>query len=184
MKIRATIDFDHWAESPNEYGGWRLHSFSLRHNSFTDPDEFGAGGARAGQAVFGLSYYEHGNCLWRVAGAPFEAGDGPGGYYNFDFTPIAGVLTWEDSTPLSEVFSTDEAARASAEAFVEDFTRWSNGETYLVSFHEVSGCGSCGHETEELIDSTSVLGYDEAVAEAHEYGQSLVDAGETLEVVG
>lgn len=145
-KVVVRIEHDSDTESPAEYGGWVLHSFSRRHRSFTDPDTLGLGsiGFRRKLAcgtAFLLSYYEHGNCQWALRGCGVSC--------PWDSVDVAGVLIWSDKPrDLAKDFDT---RRKSAESFLSEYTDWCNGACYYFSIteyddegDEVRDVDSCG----------------------------------------
>lgn len=133
FEIRYYIDDDSH-ESPCEWDdGWKLHSFSSRHDSFTHPNalDLDSIGMRrkikCGTAFF-LSYFEHGNCVWSLRD------EGP--KCQWDSVRTAGILIWEGSP--KDLHKGYEARRESARGFCETYTYWCNGEIYGYEIHEVS----------------------------------------------
>jgi hypothetical protein len=109
-----------YAESPNENYGWKLYSFNRKHASYKPLDSFTyCVQDRLGKGeAYWVSYYEHGNCWWGIAGSKTPAGV----EFTWDGVQIGGVLVWEE----------DEAAPGpeSAAAFLQEYTDWSNGESF------------------------------------------------------
>lgn len=152
MEIR--IFYDEGTASPNEWGGWKLHSFNRRHLSFKDPsvlqDTHGnlhIGWRRkfAVGTAFMLSYYEHGDCLWTLTG------EGP--YCRFDSVVTAGYLEWIGPDKLPPGYAEREKY---ARAFLKSYTAWANGQIFVVE----CGDDSCGdvYDVEEHIET--VVGPD------------------------
>lgn len=195
-KFRLTIHHDEDSAhlNPNEEDNlFRLHSFSTRHISYTDPDKLLAcnkcGEDKGDHPIrdyngrflcvryegpegFPLSYFEHGLCRWSLAGEMDGAPD-----FRWDGVRIAGFLEvvvsdsergwWDEQTPEFKV----EVARG----FVETYTEWCNGEVYGYTLErvkeEVCSLGFT-HELqgdEDLDSCWGFIGFDyfqEAVREA------------------
>jgi hypothetical protein len=124
------------ADCPNDNYGWKLYSFSPRHASFKGLDSFSyrvQDKIDKGEAHW-LSFYQHGDCWWGLAGGKAPAGV----EFTWDGVRIAGVLVWEE----------DEAAPGphSAEAFLNEYTNWVNGESYGFVILDEDGetVDSCG----------------------------------------
>jgi hypothetical protein len=143
MKI-VTLYNDECGEDPSDWDGqWKLYSFGRRHRSFKDPETFFPDGEptlairnklRAGTA-FVLSYYEHGNCLWSLAGT--------GPQCRWDTVQRAGLLVWEHK--LADMGAkTYEAREKDARSFLETYTAWCNGEIYGFNVEE-RVLMPCGH---------------------------------------
>lgn len=118
--------------------GWWLYSFSTRHINFKHPDKLGiAPPDKFGEPVirdfalrrqldcgtaFFCSYYEHGLCWWGLKGAQ------PAGVeFQWDGRRVAGLLVWQGGarTLLPKTF---EERQKAAAAFLEDYTKYANGE--------------------------------------------------------
>jgi hypothetical protein len=140
-----TIEHDPDTESPNEWGGWRLYSFSRRHNSFKDPDYFYEDGKPNAEIqallekglAFPLSYFEHGNCQWSLMNEGYKC--------QFDSVSRAGMLVWEGKEEDLGASTVEDRAKH-ARSFCEVYTEWSNGETYWFKleneqFEEGDACG-------------------------------------------
>jgi hypothetical protein len=130
------VSHDDSPEDPNESDGWRLYSFSNRHGSFKDPDEFADDDELQAKLKIGLafplSYYEHGNCVWSLGG------QGPS--CRWDSVRHAGFLIWEQDEENLGATTLEERAK-DASAFLERYTAWSNGEVY--GFEVVNGEAGC-----------------------------------------
>jgi hypothetical protein len=167
-----TVDtYSMHGESPNEWGGWKVQSFNRRHSDSVDPEniglalELGEDGFpiiedadlkakfEKGLAFF-LTYFEHGNCDWKLN----RTGKLP---FDFDRTSIAGIVTWESDE--SDIGATDIEGRAKdAEGFLETYTMWCNGETYEYTIEGFKKCSECGHDKdgEDLESSCALIGSD------------------------
>lgn len=146
--VVVNLHYDGCLECPSEWDGWKLYSFSRRHNSFRDPESFDLGELKDGLPVvrnpglrtklrvglaFWLSYYEHGNCVWgllnQVPSCPW------------DTVPIAGLLVWESKPEDIGAKSYEDRAKDAAD-FLKTYTAWSNGECYGYTVED--GEGGCG----------------------------------------
>lgn len=146
--ITVTIEYDSDAESPNEWGGWRLYSFSNRHRSHKDREEFfpdgkptiGLRSKLRHNLAFVLDYYEHGNCTWS------RSGHGP--QCQWDNSRGAGILVFEgqprDIKPEKRI--------ESADGFLEIYTDWCNGTCYWINVKTDDG---------DLDENTDTIGYDD-----------------------
>lgn len=166
--LRISIEPDMFGgyESPNDWGGWELRSFSSRHLSHIDPalifdcakcgeeesehDAQWCGGEwqpteDRQRALFGLSYYEHGRCQWYLGGKVGEPGPTTD---RWDSVGVAGVLMAQEDIAewVAREGSDSEAVRESAKGFVATFTEWANGDIYVVSAERLGACDSCGSE--------------------------------------
>jgi len=151
----VTVENDSCCESPIEDDSWKLHSFCSRHSNFKHPTTVGLGELdKSGQptihdvglrrklnvgTAFILSYYEHGEGCWSLAGEGMQC--------RFDTARIAGLLVWEGkpgdcgwglSGPDGQrSFETTLEARAkNARATLEVYNEWCNGHCYWYSLHE------------------------------------------------
>ena len=112
-----------------------------------------------------LSYYEHGNCLWAVAG------ELPPGRCPWDSVALAGVWLPDAETLTSARHyggrTRHHFMRKRARQACEAYTQWCNGEIYGFEIARVSACLECGQESEEAIDSLwGCYGLDDCRAEA------------------
>lgn len=142
LTVEIYHDLD--VENPcDEYSTWRLYSFSPKHLSYRDPDDFFPGGKATPELgdklknglAWILSYFEHGNCVWMLSDEPrgILAGD-----WRWDGVDVAGVLVWE--RPPGELgLQTKEERRAAAAAFAKIYTSWCNGETYYYNVTDSEG---------------------------------------------
>jgi hypothetical protein len=141
MDYILTIETDIDAESPNDWDGWKLHSFWREHVSFTRREEFvdendnlkiGIRRKLECGTAFWLIYYEHGLCLWKLYDAE-------------SVWKADGILVYDGKvTDLSP----DKAVRKEyAKGFVDAYTEWSNGNCYYFSLKEYESgldADSCG----------------------------------------
>lgn len=112
-----------------------------------------------------LSYYEHGLCRWMVGDSTVPDHGG------FDTVGIAGVIVKGKDFNDTEWLALDDETRVAALDWVaEEYTEWSNGETYIFQLREieVSLCGHCGANTESQVTDDfdgweSVIGRDAAI---------------------
>ena len=165
MKI-VTLMNDTDSENPCKFGGWKLHSFSSRHSSFTSPDEFfplsiGLRRKLETGTAFILSYSEHGSCQWylKTAGSPSDP---------FDTVGVAGILVWNEK--VKDLPKGFEARKKFAASFCETYTSWCNGEVYGFQVEEVVTL-PCGHT--ETKDGDSCFGFFEAESMAEEVRASV-----------
>lgn len=161
--------YDDSPECPNEWGGWKLYSFSRRHNSYESPERFFPNGKptlglRRKLAVgtaFILSYFEHGQCRWS------RRGTGP--QCQFDNVDVAGILVWE--APVKNLGAKTLADRQKdADGFLETYTNWCNGSVYgfRVTDHVKQECGHV-----EKVDLDSCFGFYDLDSMAEEIRQCL-----------
>ena len=134
--------------------GWKVHSFSSRHRSYTNPDtlfpdgrpSIGLRSKLAAGTAFVLDYSEHGSCAWVLHNR---------GYRDpFDSVSGAGLLVWEGK-PCDLAKTKEERAKAAAQ-FLETYTCWCNGDAYGFSVDEEITL-PCGHA--ELRDGDSCGGF-------------------------
>lgn len=174
-KYRVTIFGDEATDFPPsdiESGLFTVHSFSKRHEAFTDPgillacyvcgyekedhpvlDESADDGsyeceAYQGPSGFFLSYFEHGQCLWGRAGTMSRMPD-----FRWDGVGIAGFLEihedWFLELPIEE-------QQRQVDNFLTEYTSWCNGEVYGFAIEEIeeSRCDlGFTHESSTLLES-------------------------------
>lgn len=117
-------------DCPSEFDGWQLYSFNVNHSSFKHPSEFDfkhniglRRKLKVGTAFF-LSYYEHGDCIWRLQDIVK-----PTPYTAWDTTYYGGILIWEE--PIKNLGAkTLEDRQKDASAFLDIYTNWANGAVY------------------------------------------------------
>lgn len=139
----VTVDFDDTVEDPCELDGWRLYSFSTRHTNFKDPVELGLSKRgspdpklrrklKDGTAHL-LSYYKHSGSLWSF--------QGHGPQCQWDTVQLAGLLVWEED----EYAPPANKRREDAQAFLDVYNDWINGNCYWYAVHDAEGESlSCG----------------------------------------
>lgn len=170
LKLIVKFWHDDMAESPNDYDGWKAYSFSTRHSNHADPDDVGfeydddkeclipgkdlQAKLDSGLA-FLLSYFEHGQCQWSLAG------EGP--QCRWDSVTFAGILVWEEEESALGP-KTKKDREKDARAFISNYTAWCNGYVYGFTIDVVRPCGSCGKDeevddSEHDIDATSCGGF-------------------------
>lgn len=190
-QFRLTIIHDDDSEhlNPNEQDSplFKLHSFSNRHLSFTDPDvllacqyEFPEGhenegyqcdemptlhdGVRitdhswVGPEGYMLSYFEHGQCKWFLASSSnTNIPD-----FQWDGVMYAGYLEVVVPEDEREWWNNrpEEDKTAAAESFCEEYTYWCNGDAYGYSLEKIGG-KTCelGFFHEEVGEEDSCFGF-------------------------
>jgi hypothetical protein len=130
------VSHDDSPESPCNEDGWQAYSFSTRHANYKNPEDFEGDAEleaklKAGLA-FPLSYFEHGQCMWSLAGS--------GPQCRWDTVQRAGLLIWEGAEDDIGA-KTVEDREKDAEVFLERFTAWCNGEVF--GFDIVNGEDGC-----------------------------------------
>src|SRR5271165_7544720 len=159
---------------PNPLEDWskmgRLLSLNRRHGNF-DPAGVEDAIENNPDAV-PLSYFEHGQCLWSVAGELPAAARCP-----WDSVSFAGVWLPDSETLASarnyggrtrQLFMRKRARQA-----CDAYTQWCNGEVYGYQVERVTACGTCHGEQAEPLDSCwGFFGLDYCLGEA----KSIVEA--------
>lgn len=154
--LRLHVDTDSDAESPLEWGWFKMASFSTKHHNFQHPHDFDGEEWQerfeAGTA-FKLSYYAHGSSVWSLQG------EGP--TCQWDSVPYAGVLWY---TTVSEAGTTKEHCIESARSFLAEYTEWCNGDCFQYALHEVEKCDHGDWHEVGLWDSCcGFIGWDNVV---------------------
>jgi hypothetical protein len=141
-------------DTPNPLDDWSemgtILSLNRRHVNF-DPDGVAAAIEDDPDAV-PLSYFEHGPCLWAVAGE----------------LPLSARCPW-DSVSFAGVWIPDTESLASAKHYggstrrhfmrkrarqaCEAYTQWCNGDVYGYEVERITTCSCCGEERKESVDS-------------------------------
>jgi hypothetical protein len=150
--VRVSYDGDLECPTDSECT-WSLYSLCRRHTNFITPskdDEFGLAAGemsedlrkkfKSGLAHW-LSYYEHGNCWWGRSDGYTPAGV----EFTWDGRRKAGLLVWEHDP--SEIGAKTYKARArDADAFLEAYSCWANGDGFWYSIETRDGdiIDSCG----------------------------------------
>lgn len=141
-KYHLTVQHDDDVCNPCENGDgqWQIYSFNNRHVHFKHPEELQdeeTGELKAdikaklesGLAFF-LSYYEHGLCMWSLAG------HGP--QCQWDSVSKAGIAIWEE--PEENIGAKDYDGRANdCKNALEEFTEWCNGNCYCFTITDKKG---------------------------------------------
>ncbi len=133
---RYILSLDNESElslNPNDDDtGWKLYSFSPKHVSYRNPNDFFPEDPTDELTEFqqeirtklekGLafvcSYYEHGNCVWSL--------ERKGERFDFDSVRVAGILVGDEEVLGEGV----PGLRKDAESFLTRYTAWCNGEVY------------------------------------------------------
>jgi hypothetical protein len=113
-----------------------------------------------------LSYYEHGQSLWTVAGelpahlrCPWDS-VGIAGFWLPDAETLAAARNYGGRT--RHHFMRKRARRA-----CDAYTQWCNGEVYGYEIERVLAGDACGGETTDSVDSCGgFYGWDDCLAEA------------------
>jgi hypothetical protein len=138
-------------------------SLNRRHVNF-DPD--GIDAAINDPDSVPLSYFEHGRCLWSVAGE----------------LPAAARCPW-DSVPFAGLWLPDALTLASARNYggrtrrhfmckrarqaCDAYTKWCNGEVHGYEVARISPCACCSSDRAERMDSCwGFFDLDECLSEA------------------
>jgi hypothetical protein len=163
---RITIYAD--SDAPNPLEDWSeigtILSLNRRHINF-NPGRIEEAIGHDPDAV-PLSYYEHGRCLWCVAG---------------ELTPVTNCL-W-DSVHFAGVWLPDaetlvaagnssgrtrrQFMRERARQACDVYTNWCNGEVYGFEIAKIITCPCCGEEKDEPVESCwGFYGLEDCQAEA------------------
>src|SRR5271157_1187896 len=171
LAVYADPDASNPLEDWSEMG--RLLSLNRRHGNF-DPAGVEDALENNPDAVK-LSYFEHGQCLWSVAGElPATA------RCRFDSVSFAGVWLPDSETLASarnyggrtrQLFMRQRARQA-----CDAYTQWCNGDVYgyevervttCYEVERVTTCAHCGEESKEPLDSCwGFYGLDYCLGEA------------------
>lgn len=151
-RYTLNIDYDPDTERPGEFGIARMVSFNSRHINYEHPDEWlsiqDGGTVHTHPNVLAtLSYYEHGNCRWMVGESVIPDHGG------FDTVNVAGVIVWGGLDEEREwwIALGDDERRTMLDGIAEEYTLWSNGDTYMYSLQQLSlihDCPNCGGHSE------------------------------------
>lgn len=177
MVLTVRLENDPDTENPIGQSGdsrERIVSFNKKHLSYADPEEFfdwtpegmvpKIGLRRqleTGCAVL-LDYYEHGNCLWSLAGF--------GPQCRWDTSRGAGIYWLPTDVPKDQ-------REKYAESAMDEYSDWCNGTCYYYSIEDDAGetIDSCGgfigsaHFMEEVKDVV------ESYLEDHEVEEIVVE---------
>ena len=178
---RITVFHDAHARNPLE--DWdemgTILSLNRRHGNF-DPGRIDA--AINDPDAVPLSYFEHGRCLWTVAGE----------------LPAAARCPW-DSVPFAGLWLPDALTMASARHYggrtrrhfmrkrarqaCDAYTKWCNGEVYGYEVARVGACPCCGEEKPEPVDSCwGFFDLDECLSEARRACVGFALPGQATEI--
>jgi hypothetical protein len=163
FRIRIYADPD----APNPLEDWdemgTILSLNHRHVNF-DPD--GVEAATGDPDTVPLSYFEHGLCLWSVAGELPAGARCP-----FDSVAFAGV--WRpDAATLESARGYGGSTRRHflrkrARQACQAYTQWCNGDIYGYEVARINACPCCGEEKPEAVESCwGFYGLDECLSEA------------------
>jgi hypothetical protein len=129
--VEAMHDPDCDNPCEDQDGVGHIRSLSNRHINRIGYDEAKAL-LESDADVVALSYYEHGNCVWMVAGSAKE--NTPGVEFQWDGTRFAGVWIPDDSVRESYTGQDGLSRRdwmvKQAECACETYTAWSNGDCW------------------------------------------------------
>jgi hypothetical protein len=150
LRIRIYPDYD----TPNPLEDWSamgsILSLSRRHANY-HPGSVDDLLEDHPDAV-PLSYYEHGLCLWSIAGelpphlrCPFDS-VGIAGFWLPDAETLASARNYGGFT--RRMFMRKRARQA-----CEAYTQWCNGDIYGYDIERVTTCPHCGEESTESVDS-------------------------------
>jgi hypothetical protein len=167
-------------DTPNPLEDWSemgtILSLNRRHANF-DPTEVEEAILHNPDAV-PLSDYEHGICLWSVAGELPAAAR-----CRWDSVSFAGVWlpdaeTLESAKPYGgrtrQLFMRKRARQA-----CEAYTQWCNGDVYGYDVERVTVCPACGSEQSASLDSCwGFFGLDTCLSEAQAAIQARMPAAE------
>jgi hypothetical protein len=141
-------------DTPSPLDDWSemgtILSLNRRHASF-DADGIEAAIHGNTDAV-PLSYFEHGQCLWSVAGELPAGSRCP-----FDSVPFAGLWLPDADTLASarnyggrtrRLFMRQRARQA-----CDAYTGWCNGDIYGYEVSRIVACSECHGERPELVDA-------------------------------
>lgn len=166
--IDYRISIYHDADPSNPLEDWSemgsILSLNRRHGNY-DPSGV-EDAVESNPDAVPLSYYEHGNCLWTVAGGlPSYA------QCRWDSVGFAGVWIPDADTLKSARnlggFTRRAFMRKRAAQACDAYSQWCNGEVYGYTVEAVTECPHCGEESAEDIDSCwGFYGFDECRAEA------------------
>jgi hypothetical protein len=149
FRIRIYADPD----APNPLKDWdemgTILSLNRRHANF-DPD--GVEAAMGDPDTVPLSYFEHGLCLWAVAGELPAGARCP-----WDSVRFAGVWL-PDAATLESARNYGGSTRRyflrkRARQACEAYTQWCNGDVYGYEIERARTCPCCGGDQPETLES-------------------------------
>lgn len=155
-------------DMPNPLDDWSemgtILSLNRRHSNF-DPEGIDAALKSNADAV-PLSYFEHGQCRWSVAGELPAGTRCP-----WDSVSFAGIWLPDADTLAAarhyggrtRCFFMRKRARQACDAY----TGWCNGEIYGFEIRRIEPCSDCGGERSQLVDACwGFYGLDACLDEA------------------
>lgn len=177
---RLTLDYDNGTESPGEWGGWRVRSFSNRHVGFINLETINREELQAkcdAGLAFPVNYEKHGSCLWSLATVL------PTVIHDFDKVRFAVLVEWSGSPDNLGAKTLDER-REDARRFLIVYTQWCNGHVFWFRLERVNQtpCICCGKPGDDE-EVCSLGGLYETEDIAAEVKQQLT-SGDTLEFTG
>jgi hypothetical protein len=155
-------------DTPSPLDDWSemgaILSLNRRHGNF-DPGGVASAIEHDPDAV-PLSYYEHGRCLWSIAGELPAGARCP-----FDSVPLAGVWLPDAETLASAKdyggWTRRQFMRKRARQACDAYTQWCNGDIYGFEIARIDICPCCGEEKAEPLESCwGIYGLEECRAEA------------------
>ena len=149
---RITIYYDE--DSPNPLDDWSemgtILSLNRRHRNF-EPDRIVAAVEHDVDAVK-LSYFEHGRCLWSVAGEQPAAARCP-----WNSVPFAGVWLPDAITLASAACYAGRTRelflRKRARDACNAYSKWCNGDVYGYIVERIVECPTCDESQIEKLSS-------------------------------
>ena len=139
--MRINVYPDLCPDNPMPDIGARVVSFNRRHVNYAHPEDIGVYGRNEyGEPIIGcpglrrkldtgaaflLSYFEHGSCVWSLAG------EGPS--CRWDTAALAGVLYLPERLWRGKTFSEREDISRS---LLKTYTAWCNGEVYCIEMQD------------------------------------------------
>jgi hypothetical protein len=156
-------------DAPNPLKDWcemgTILSLNRRHVNF-DPDGIDAAIESNTDAV-PLSFYEHGLCLWSVAGELPVAARCPWDSVCFAGVWLPDAQTLESAKPYGGR-TRQRFIRKRARQACEVYTQWCNGDIYGYEIERTQTCKGCGADKPEPLDSCwGFYGLDTCLSEAH-----------------
>ena len=162
IRIYADEDAANPLEEWCEMGS--ILSLSRRHANF-DPGGIEAALESIPDAV-PLSYFEHGSCLWCVAGELPAAASCPWDSVGFAGLWLPDALTLESARHYGGR-TRHHFMRKRARQACDAYTLWCNGEVYGYEIERLTACECCHTERAEPMESCwGFFGFDSCLNEA------------------
>jgi hypothetical protein len=163
---RITVYADENASNPLEDWPEMGTILSLNRGHANFAPESVAEAMESNPDAVALSYFEHGRCLWCVAGELPASARCP-----WDSVGLAGVwLPDADTLGSARRYGGSTRRhfmRKRARLACEAYTRWCNGEIYGYEIERVLVCDACGDKGSEVVESGwGYYGWDECVTDA------------------